>query len=612
MRQLDSRSVSRRRGPAGETTASAVVGLGVGMVLAHVAFRAWALLPSWFYLDDYNLLLDATTGTFGSAYALEPHNSNLMPGGRLLAWLVAASGTLNWNLAASFVLLVQALAAFAALWALLSFFGARRGVLVPLALYLTSAMTLPAMMWWTAALNQVPLQATLFLALGAWVRHLRTRKARWLLVTLAATAVGLFFYVKALLFFPVLAFIALAWFATGGPLRRLVHVARTYWLATASALVLALAYLAYYVVSVDAPFTETTPRVVQRITETMLGEAFLTGVLGGPWSWDPLAPPNAFAAPPDVAVHVAWVMVTLVVLYGALTRRRTLRAWALLVAYLLCCLALLVNSRGPEYGAIIGLEYRYLTDAAAVSALCVGLAFLEVRGAPDTSLPREPSLLRVTLRPAVVAALVLVVAVGGVASSVRYVSYWHTQNESDAWIHALQQDLDRVGRVDLADTAVPEGVISAVFAPDNAMSKMTPLLRGTVDYPRTSSRLGVVAADGTIRSALIGPGVQSEKGHAKGCGWRVRAAGRTIPLTGKAFDWDWWVRIGYLYSTESTVTISADGDEVEATLLPGLNSLYVRVSGSFDEIRIDDIARGSTMCVDTIEVGQVEPGGRMP
>lgn len=612
MRKLDSRSVSRRRRPGSATTASAVVGIGLVMVVAHVAFRAWALLPSWFYLDDYNLLLDTTTSTFGAAYVLEPHNSNLMPGGRVLAWLVAGSGTLNWDLAAGLVLLAQALAALAAMWALLSFFGARWGVLVPLALYLSSAMTLPAMMWWTAALNQVPLQAALFLALGAWVRHLRTRKVGWLLLTVVATALGLFFYVKALLFFPVLGFVALGWFATGGPVRRLVHVARSYWLATASAAALALGYLAYYVVSVDAPFTDTTPGVVQRITETMLGTAFMTGVLGGPWSWDPLAPPNAFAAPPDVTVHVAWVVVTLTVLYGVLTRRRTLRAWALLAAYLLCCLGLLVNSRGPEYGAIIGLEYRYLTDAAAISALCVGLAFLEVRGAPDTSLPREPSLLRVTLRPGVVVALVAVVAVGGVASSVRYVSYWHTLNESDPWIHALQQDLDRLGRVDLADTAVPEGVISATFAPDNAMSKMTPLLHGTADYPRTSSRLGVVAADGTIRSALIGPGVTSKKGKLKGCGWRVRAAGRTIPLTGEAFEWDWWVRIGYLYSDESTVRISADDEEVEATLLPGLNSLYLRISGSFDEIRIDDIAPGSTLCVDTIEVGQVEPGGRMP
>ncbi len=612
MRKLDSRIVSWRRGLDAEGTAGAVVGVGVALVIAHVIFRVWALLPSWFYLDDYNLLYDATKSPFGLSYALEPHNSNLMPGGRALAWLTESSGTLDWNLAAAIVLLFQALAAVAALWALVTLFGPRWGVLAPLVLYLTSAMTMPAMMWWTAALNQVPLQAALFLALGCWVRHLRTRKLLWLLATLVATAVGLVFYVKALLFFPVMGFVALGWFATGGPLRRLIHVIRTFWAATLSASALALAYLAYYVAFVDAPFTETTPGVVGRISETMLGTAFMTGALGGPWSWDPLAPPNAFADPPQVAVHIAWVVMALAVAYGVLTRHRTLRAWALLASYLLCCLALLVNSRGPEYGAIIGLEYRYLTDAAAIGAICVGLAFLELRGAPDTSAPRDPPLLRAPLRPALVVALVVLVGAGGVVSSVRYVSYWHTLNESDAWIHALDRDLERLGRVDLADTAVPEGVISATFAPDNAISRMTPLLRGTADFPRTSSRLGVVAADGTVRSALIGPGVQSEEGPTRGCGWKVPASGRAIPLTGRAFDWDWWVRIGYLYSDESSVTVTADDDEVEATLLPGLNSLYLRMSGSFDEIRIDGVAPGSTLCVDTIEVGQVEAGGPLP
>lgn len=611
MRKLDSRSVARRRGPGGETTASAVVGIGVAMVLAHVAFRAWALLPSWFYQDDYIVLAEANSRALSPAYVLEPLNGNLMPGGRLVAKLVAASGSLDWGLAAGFVLLFQALAALAALWALLSFFGPRWGVLVPLTLYLSSAMTLPAMMWWTAALNQVPLQAALFVALGCWLRHLRTRKVGWLLLTLVAMALGLFFYVKALLLFPVLAFVALAWFATGGPVRRVVHVWRTYWLASVSVSALGIAYLAYYSSSVDTPFTGTTAGVVGQITETMLGEAFITGVLGGPWVWNPRTPPNAFAAAPDATIHLSWVVVTLVVVFGVLTRRRTLRAWALLGAYLLCCLGLLVTSRGPDYGAIIGLEYRYLTDAAAISALCVGLAFLEVRGAPDTSLPREPSLLRLALRPGMVAALVAVVAVGGVVSSVRYVSYWHTRNDSDPWIHALQRDLDRLGRVDLANTAVPDHIIAAISGA-NALSTVTPLLRGSVDFPRTTSRLGVVDERGAVRSALIGPGVRSTKGPLKGCGWRVRSAGRTIPLAGRAFEWEWWLRIGYLYSDESQVTVTAGGDEVEATLLPGLNSLYVKVTGSFDEIRIDDIAPGSTLCVDTVEVGQVEPGGRMP
>ena len=100
-----------------------------------------------------------------------------------------------------------------------------------------------------------------FVALGCWVRHLRGRGTWWLVATLAAVALGLFFYVKALLVFPVLAFVALAWFATGGPVRRTVHVVRTYLAATASLAVLAVAYVVYYSGSVDTPFTDTTAGV---------------------------------------------------------------------------------------------------------------------------------------------------------------------------------------------------------------------------------------------------------------------------------------------------------------------------------------------------------------
>lgn len=220
-------------------------------------------------------------------------------------------------------------------------------------------------------------------------------------------------------------------------------------------------------------------------------------------------------------------------------------------------------------------------------------------------------MLRSAPSPVLVTAVVAMVAAGGVISSVRYVGFWHTLNESDGWIHTLDSEVRRLGRVDLADTAVPEGVISAAFAPDNAVSKMTPLVGGHVEFPDSSSRLGVVARDGTIRMAVVDASVRSKEGPAEGCGWRVRTAGRTIPLTGRAFDWVWWLRIGYLYSDEAQVTITAGEDEIEAALMPGLNDLYVRIHGGFDEIRIDGVTPGTTACIDTVEVGQVEPGSPM-
>ena len=41
----------------------------------------------------------------------------------------------------------------------------------------------------------------------------------------------------------------------------------------------------------------------------------------------------------------------------------------------------------------------------------------------------------------------------------------------------------------------------------------------------------------------------------------------------------------------------------------GLHELFVRVDGGFDDVRIEGLDRGATMCVDTVEVGQAVPGG---
>ena len=63
-------------------------------------------------------------------------------------------------------------------------------MLVPLALYLFSPMTMPAIMWWTAGLNQVFLQVSFFFVVGAWVMYLRGRRLGRLLALVAAVGVG--------------------------------------------------------------------------------------------------------------------------------------------------------------------------------------------------------------------------------------------------------------------------------------------------------------------------------------------------------------------------------------------------------------------------------------
>ena len=590
-------------------TRDLVLSVAAFLVLAQLGLRAWALYRSWFYLDDYNLLLDAQGEAVDADYLLTPYNSHLMPAGRLIAWLVESSGSLDWSVAATSVLVLQATAGVAALWMLTTLFGVRWSILAPLSIYLFSPMTVPAMMWWTAALNQVFLQTTFFVAVAAAVRYLRGRRLVWLLATMAAVAVGLLFYVKALLLGPVLAFVALAYFTEGGPIARLRQAVRLYWPAVLSGGVVVGAYLVYYTRNVSEPFTGTSAALVGRLADSMIGTAFGAALVGGPWRWESTAPPNAFADPPAWSVHLAWVVVAVVVLYGALTRVRTARAWVLAVGYVLALLVLLVNSRAPVYGSIIGLEYRYLTDAACVIALATGLAFIPLQGAVGSSAPRPDPLLRLRARPWLTTSLVTAVCVSSVASTVPYVHRWHTDNASRGYLSTLERELHDVGTVDLADQEVPDDVIAGVFAPANRLRRLLPLLDATAAFPSSTDRLVAVDDDGVLREAVIEPDVAAEPGPRAGCGWFADERGRTVPLEGRAFDWTWWIRIGYLASADSPVRITAGDAVVETDVQRGAHSLFVRVEGSFDGVRISGLAPDVAVCVDTIDVGQPTAGG---
>ena len=66
---------------------------------------------------------------------------------------------------------------------------------------------------------------------------------------------------------------------------------------------------------------------------------------------------------------------------------------------------------------------------------------------------------------------------------------------------------------------------------------------------------------------------------------------------------DWWLRIGYLADESGPIVVSVPGDRIEAEVQQGLNNLFVQLSGTFEDVRIDGLAPGSKPVVDRIEVG---------
>jgi hypothetical protein len=278
-------------------------------------------------------------------------------------------------------------------------------------------------------------------------------------------------------------------------------------------------------------------------------------------------------------------------------------ALGLLMDYLL-----LLTTRAPAFGAIAGNEMRYVTEASLYVALGIGLAFLPLRLAIEPSRPRDVALLRVHVTPVIPVLLTTMVVIGSLASTFAYVRTWHTDNPGRSYLATVAQAGRDLGRLDLVDARVPDEVMSPVQAPYNTVGRLVPMHVSDVDLPPVSTNLYVLDDQGVPRPAQIDVATTSPRGTADGCGWRVGPSGRTIPLTTSTLDYDWWMRVGYLSSQRTEVTVTAGDVSRQAVLNPGIGSLFVQATGAFDEVRISGLAAETTLCVDVIEVGTAVPG----
>ena len=590
------------------TSRQLVLAGAVVLVVLQLALRGWALYPSWFYLDDFQLLANAQDDGLTGGYLLSEYDSQFMPLGRFMAWVVASQGLVNWPLAVTMTLGMQLLASLACLWMLVTLFGPRWQMLVPLCLYLFSAMTLPATMWWAASLNTLPLQLSFFLSVGTWVRYLRGR-TWWLGGTVLAVVLGLLAYVKTVVLFPLLLFIAVAWFVEGGVSARLWSLLKRYWLGLTALATLAAAFAAYYLTQVPQLTSKSPAPVAGGLADTMLAEALMVGVVGGPWRWSRINPPAGLADPPDWSIHLAWVVVAMLAAYWHLRRRRTARIWVLFIGYALMSYVLLLTTRAPVVGSIAGLEYRYLTDVACALTLCCGLMIMPMAGTSQPASSRARPFLSVRADSRVTGVLVLALVISGVASSVGYARIWHQDNPGEEFLKNTQRYMSTAGAVEFADTAVPEKVLPGYLFPFNTTSRLLPVIADNAQFPEVSSRLAVLADDGTPRRAVIEPATSSEPGPVPGCGWRLKTGLVAIPMQVTAFDFTWWVRIGYLGSRDDTVTVGVGGSEFEAEVGRGLRNIFVNVTGEIPYVTLSGLEPGTTMCIDVVEVGLAVPGG---
>ena len=598
--------------------ANPVLAAGLLLIAAQLWWKAGLLGQSFFRLDDYYYIEHASSQGLTWSYLTWVNAGHLDVVGSAIAWVLVRIAPEDWTVAAATTLILLGCTCFALLRMLRTLFGDRPGILLLLALYLLSPLSLPGLSWWTVALEQLPLQLAIFCAVTAHVHYLRTREfkhavaaAAWLVVAMLSSLQGA--AVSFLLFA-----ITSAFFATGTWSRALWPVLREHWRTWGLYLALTAVYVPLYLVrlttSSQALTKPATFTDVLGYAGTLLRETFVPGAFGGPWRWSSSGV-GALTDPPSALAWLSWVLAVLVVLASLMYAWRAWRAWAILAGWLIVVdiVPVFAGRSSLVSSEVLGLSARYVWDATGILVLCLGLAFMPLVGGPGPW--RSPRRLS---RPEFAAATTVVVAI-------VFGSLWSFYNYPADPTAAAARSYIATARLALAeapsgtvilDDPVPSDVTGGLFTGPvgQASNVLSPLLSGLPGGRPTF----IAQPDGTYDGLLefngygqLVPagiyGVASQPVPAGGSCWPADADGNiVVPLSSTATGVR-TLRIGYLAPSPGQVLVTFGTQSLLSSVQKGLHAAYVPVSGATAGTVVIQQVSGAVPCIGNVQAGALLP-----
>ncbi|MET0133694.1 MAG: hypothetical protein ABW215_08880 [Kibdelosporangium sp.] len=557
---------------------AAAVAVGTVPFVLH----AWMTFAGYFGHDDFLILYrSAQHGPFDPGYLFQDYNGHVAPGMFVLAWLVTALAPLNYAVTVLPVLAMQAVASIL-LWRLLvRIFGPRWALLLPFAVYAFCPLVLYPTLWWAYAIELIPLLLAMFGAINTHVTYLRTRAAKHLVGTLLWTVAGMAFYEKAVLF-PAVLF--------GITLLLGERVPWRVWLAHGALLA---GYAVLYISLITSRVKDGLPsaEAIVEFAGRAVVDTFLPGLFGGPWTGPGPGTSGTILTPP-LWLRLAVVLLAAIVIGGALrrARKRALLAWLLLAAYMAVDLALVIVTRLPEIGPLIGTDPRYVADAVPLAALCATFAYLEPGN--DSGGPRRPVVLTLVTLLGVSATLSFLWLAPGLqfTKSKQYVATART---------ALAADPSMV----LYDVQVPGEIMVEWFGANGRASRVLSLLPGRPRFDQPSDVMYLLDDNGTPHkiTGLKDP-VVGRTGPLDKCGHAVGQEIVTIALSGRV-EGRRLLRMEYYTSSAGPVRIGLGPAAQQVNFDEGLHELYVVVDSSADRLEISRSTKVDPICVVDVRIG---------
>jgi hypothetical protein len=600
----------------------------LALILVSLIWKAEFLSHFFYWEDDFQVLDLSLKSHLSWAYLTHVDLGHFFPGVYLIAWLLARVGLYNW-LAGSAIVLVMLAAAGLAAWRLLrTLLGNRPAILIPLVIYLFSPLAFPTDAWWITAVEAIPLQIALFMALNSHLHYVRTAKFRYAATSAAWQFFGLFFFEKAAVI-PVLLFAVTVGFLTK---RRLIAGVRAtivrLWKGWLLYLGLIAAYAAVFLTALSASNNGATTPVAQAVRIYVWREVAKTlvpGLLGGPWHWyHPLNYASALTNPPPYLIWAAIILFLAVIVASVLTRPRAGRAWVILAVWIVLAdmlPILLGRLQDPGYAALVGLQTRYVADAPAVVAIVLALAFWPVVGQSrdeDGHASKRRDFFTGRWK-AVAIVSVGVFVVGSIVSVQRF------QTAATTWTVTSNRVYIANAKAALAQTPagtvivsqhVPTTVMAGNFSGDAVTSVVLgPLSHRGSQVSWTSQPTGsigelkVFGSDGRLWPAAIEGSTTVKTPFLRSCVTTKRPS-LVLPFQPVSASYSQVLRIGYVANAAAAgqiVTVTYGSFTGRFTAQSGAMNVYFPVHGSAANVTLQAQTGGGAVCFDSAVSGYVIP-----
>lgn len=586
-----------------------VAAAAVTLIVFQLAVRAVVAFGGYFYWDD--LIIVGRAGTIpllSLDFVLADHDGHVMPAAFLLGGGMTRLAPLVWTWPAISLLVLQLLASLALLRALHVILGWRPVLLVPLVFALFTPLTLPAFAWWAAALNYLPLLAALAWVTADAILLVRTGNRRYAATGLLAYFGGLLFFEKAAII-PFVAFTiaSLLQHVSGrsGPLRGVWRRGRALWVP---ALGLTAAWAGLYLAVVDQRRWSGDLAMTWDLLSRSITHGIVPALAGGPWQWQRWAPASPWAVPPASALAVGWIAVAAAVTITLLRKQRVGAVWLAAAGYAVACQVPIFLMRSSAFTALeLAQTLRYLADLAWVLAL-LGAVIL---AAPNRVSARwlDASPLRTVAALGAAAAFV----VSSLISTGNFRTSWQ-DNPTKTYLHNAVRDLAAArsrSAEPLLDQEVDPLILQRVVGPESLASHMFALIRDRPDFARSTGLLRMLNSEGRVTDAdvtwvrRILPGPRPQCGYFVGPDEPAR-----MPLDGPLLPAEWTAEISYLANTDGAMSLSLPvGPQTRVPVKPGLNRVFVRLSGAGDVVTAVSETAALTLCLASGPVGFLAPHG---